>query len=101
MSQLGLIWLLIAAPILAIARDVVKYLGGRLDDPPRPAGVIPGERVTATQAVAAALPSVYRARPARAAIASTLAPLAAPVVAASAAAAAGGAAVADNLRGQR
>ena len=100
MSQLGLIWLLIAAPILAIARDTVRYLAGRLDDPPKPAGVIPGERVTAVAAVAAALPSVYRRRPARVAIASTLAPLTAPVAAASAAAAAGRAAVAENRRGQ-
>ena len=100
MSQLGLIWLLIAAPILAIARDSVRYLAGRLDNPPRPAGVIPGERVTGVAAVAAALPSVYRPRPARAAIASTLAPLAAPAAAVSAAAVAGRAAVAENRRGQ-
>src|SRR4051794_5137976 len=99
MSQLGLIWLLIAAPILAIARDTVRYLAGRLDDPPKPANVIPGERDTTGRA-APVVPSDYRARAPRAAIATTLAPLAGPVAAASAAVAAGRAAVGGEQGGQ-
>ena len=76
MSQLGLIWLLIAAPVLAIARDTVRYLAGRLADPPKPAGVIPGERASRAAAAAAVIPSVYRHREAgpRLAVASTLPP---------------------------
>src|SRR3954454_1377960 len=99
MSQLGLIWLLIAAPILAIARDTVRYLADRLDDPPKPANVIPGERAITTRAQAS-VASVYRPRPARGAITTTLTPLAAPVAAASAAVAAGRAAVAGQPRSQ-
>lgn len=83
LSQLGLIWLLAAGPVVAIGRDVVRYLAGRLDTPPRPAGVLPGERATAPSAAAtaSALPSVYRPRPAGVAIASTLPPVGVPVVA--------------------
>ena len=99
MSQLGLIWLLIAAPILAIARDSVRYLAGRLDNPPKPAGVIPGDAVTMSRA-ATRVASVYRPRPARAAIATTLTPFAAPVAAASAAVVAGRAAAAGQQGGQ-
>ena len=81
LSQLGLIWLLAAGPIVAIARDTVRYLGGRLAEPPKPAGVLPGEpRSAALVAAAAAVPSVYRPRPRRAAIASTLPPIGPPVV---------------------
>ena len=89
MSQLGLIWLLIAAPVLAIARDIVRYLAGRLDDPPKPAGVIPGERASRAAAAAAVIPSVYRHRETgpRLAVASTLPP-AVPVAAVAGAAAA-------------
>jgi predicted PurR-regulated permease PerM len=81
LSQLGLVWLLAAGPIVAIARDTVRYLAGRLADPPRPAGILPGERVPAsTAAVAVAVPSVYRPRPARRAIVSTLPPVGPPPV---------------------
>jgi predicted PurR-regulated permease PerM len=81
LSQLGLIWLLAAGPIVAIARDAVRYLAGRLSEPPKPAGVLPGQRST-TAVVAAPVPAVYRPRPARVAIASTLPPIGAPIVAA-------------------
>ncbi len=83
LSQLGLIWLLAAGPIVAIARDTVRYLSGRLAEPPKPAGVLPGERAT-TAVVAAPVPAVYRPRPAQIAIVSTLPPIGAPIVAAAA-----------------
>ena len=41
-GQFGLIWLLLAAPIVAISVDLVRYIHGRLSEPPRPAGVLPG-----------------------------------------------------------
>ena len=44
LSQFGLLWLLAAAPVVAILRDVTRYLAGRLGDPPAPANVLPGER---------------------------------------------------------
>ena len=80
LSQLGLIWLLAAGPIVAIGRDVVRYLAGRLAEPPGPAGVLPGERAT-TAVAAARVASVYRPRPARVAVASTLPPIGAPIAA--------------------
>jgi predicted PurR-regulated permease PerM len=63
-SQFGLAWALVAAPIVAIIRDVVRYAAGRLGDPPAPANVLPGERRRAARVVAAAVvaPSVYRDR---------------------------------------
>jgi len=42
-SELGLIWVLLAAPITAVIRDLFRYVFGRLSEPPRPAGVLPGE----------------------------------------------------------
>jgi hypothetical protein len=62
LSQFGFIWLLAAAPIMAITRDLVRYANGRLGDPAAPAGVLPGERRKAsTVAITRATPSVYRA----------------------------------------
>jgi predicted PurR-regulated permease PerM len=61
MSQFGLLWTLLAAPVVAILRDTVRYLAGRLADPPRPANVLPGERVVATRRMATVpVPSAYR-----------------------------------------
>jgi predicted PurR-regulated permease PerM len=42
-GQFGVLWLLLAAPIVAIVVDVIRYLHGRLSEPPRPAGVLPHE----------------------------------------------------------
>jgi predicted PurR-regulated permease PerM len=63
LSQFGLIWAIFAAPVVAISRDLFRYIYGRVSDPPRPAGVLPGELpastvrdVPATRAV----PLVYR-----------------------------------------
>jgi len=67
-SQIGLGWLLLSAPILVIARNTVVYLRGRLADSPRPAGVLPGERRRssgpsgAPGTTPAPVPSVYRDR---------------------------------------
>lgn len=44
LSQLGLLWVLLAAPLTAIALGVLRYNYGRLGDPPRPAGLLPGEK---------------------------------------------------------
>jgi hypothetical protein len=62
LSQFGFIWLLAAAPIVAITRDLIRYANGRLGDPAAPAGVLPGEqRKASASAIARATPSVYRA----------------------------------------
>ena len=62
LGQFGLLWLLLSAPILTVAADVVRYLHGRLSEPPLPAGVLPRTAgygrpapVTATR-----VPNVYR-----------------------------------------
>ena len=44
LSEFGPFWLLAAAPIVAIMRDLVRYANGRLGDPARPANVLPGEK---------------------------------------------------------
>jgi predicted PurR-regulated permease PerM len=44
-SQFGLVGLLLAAPIAVTVRDLLRYAYGRTSDPPRPAGVLPGEPV--------------------------------------------------------
>ena len=100
LSQLGLIWLLAAGPIVAIARDTVRYLAGRLAEPPKPAGVLPGERATTTAVAAVPVASVYRPRPARVALAGTLPPIGAPVAAVTAATVTARAAVANQRRRQ-
>jgi predicted PurR-regulated permease PerM len=43
LTQLGFIWFLLAAPLAATIRDLYRYIYGRLDDPPRPAGVLPDD----------------------------------------------------------
>jgi predicted PurR-regulated permease PerM len=47
LAPLGLIWLLLAAPLAALARDEFLYVYGRFGDPPRPAGLLPGEALPA------------------------------------------------------
>jgi predicted PurR-regulated permease PerM len=58
MSQLGFIWVLLAAPVIAILIDLFRYGYGRLSDPPLPAGVLPGQPVP--QAATSQEPPVYR-----------------------------------------
>ena len=60
LSQFGLIWLLAAAPVIAILRDVTRYLAGRLGDPPAPANVLPGERAPVRETTGRRVPSVYQ-----------------------------------------
>ena len=62
LSQFGLLWMLVAAPLMAVGRDVVRYLVGRLAEPPQPAGLLPGERRTrrAGAPTAVPVPSAYR-----------------------------------------
>lgn len=63
LSQLGPLWLLLSAPILASSSDLVRYLHGRLSEPPRPAGLLPGEPLpSTTTARQTPVPPVYRPR---------------------------------------
>ena len=43
LSEFGFIWVILAPPVAAAARDLFVYIYGRLGDPPRPAGLLPGE----------------------------------------------------------
>jgi predicted PurR-regulated permease PerM len=45
LSQLGILWVLVAAPVASIARDLFRYVFGRFNDSPSPAGLLPGETV--------------------------------------------------------
>ncbi len=66
LSEFGAIWLLAAAPVVAILRDLVRYAAGRLGDPPKPANVLPGERVRrrglSRASAAVPAPAIYRDR---------------------------------------
>jgi len=64
-GQFGLLWLLLAAPIVAIVVDLVRYVHGRLSEPAAPAGVIPrhedsSSSQTAGPARVAPAPAIYR-----------------------------------------
>jgi predicted PurR-regulated permease PerM len=61
-SQFGIIWLLVAGPLIAALWDVVRYLHGRLSEPARPAGILPGEPVPAARYTAPSrpIPAYYR-----------------------------------------
>ncbi|MCB0165423.1 MAG: AI-2E family transporter [Anaerolineae bacterium] len=41
LAPFGLIWLIIAVPVVAIVRDIYLYIYGRLSKPPLPAGQLP------------------------------------------------------------
>jgi len=47
LSQFGFLWILIAAPLSIVLRDLYVYIYGRVSDPPQPAGVAPGESLPA------------------------------------------------------
>jgi predicted PurR-regulated permease PerM len=49
LSQFGILWLFLAAPVVAIARNLFRYVYGRVSDPPRPAGLLPGEPLPVPQ----------------------------------------------------
>lgn len=42
-SELGFLWVLLAAPLVGLLRDTFVYINGRFADPPRPAGLLPHE----------------------------------------------------------
>lgn len=65
LSEFGLGWLILAGPLLAIAYDLVRYVHGRLSEPPRPAGLLPGDPAPAEVSRPTVIPSVYLARRAR------------------------------------
>jgi predicted PurR-regulated permease PerM len=81
LSQVGPLWLLLSAPILAFSSDLVRYLHGRLSEPPRPAGLLPGEPLPSASATtgqtAVRVPAVYRRRATTANPAAVTAPAAA------------------------
>jgi predicted PurR-regulated permease PerM len=61
LTQFGLIWLFLAAPLIGIVVDLSRYGYGRLGDPPAPAGVIPGQEITkSTPAARTTPPTAYR-----------------------------------------
>jgi len=43
LSEFGFWWILLAAPVTAVVRDLFRYAYGRFADPPRPAGLLPGQ----------------------------------------------------------
>jgi predicted PurR-regulated permease PerM len=61
-GQLGPLWLLLSAPIVGFAADAVRYVHGRLSEPARPAGLLPGSQSADVRAAAtpAQLPAAYR-----------------------------------------
>jgi predicted PurR-regulated permease PerM len=67
LTQFGWIWLFVAAPVVSVAVNTVRYAYGRLSDPPRPAGVLPWDPAPRAARGAAAgappaarVPAVYR-----------------------------------------
>jgi len=61
-GQFGVLPLLLAAPIVAIVVDTIRYVHGRLSEPPHPAGVLPHEMagILMTNPSVARTPAVYR-----------------------------------------
>lgn len=45
LSQFGIFWIILAAPLAAITRDLYVYAMGRLSELPRPVGLLPGRPV--------------------------------------------------------
>lgn len=43
LSGFGFLWVFLAAPVTAVIRDLFLYIYGRFGEPPRPAGLLPGE----------------------------------------------------------
>jgi predicted PurR-regulated permease PerM len=50
LAQFGFIWLLVAAPLTTVVRNLFVYIYGRLSEPPRPAGLLAGVGVPASTA---------------------------------------------------
>jgi predicted PurR-regulated permease PerM len=62
LSQLGFFWLFLAAPVAGMVRDLFSYVYGRLNEPPRPAGVLPGEALP-LEATGKSAPQALRKMP--------------------------------------
>lgn len=64
LSQFGFWWILLAAPVAAVVRDLFRYAYGRFSEPPWPAGVLPGESrpssPTMAEQTANPVPLIYR-----------------------------------------
>ncbi len=64
LGQLGILWLLLSAPIVSAVADLVRYVHGRLSEPPLPAGVLPRTQAAAVRRPAGSpvsrVPSTYR-----------------------------------------
>ena len=64
LGQLGILWLLLSAPIVSAVADLVRYVHGRLSEPPLPAGVLPRTQAAAVRLPAGSpvsrVPSTYR-----------------------------------------
>jgi predicted PurR-regulated permease PerM len=43
LSQVGLVYALLSVPIIIMSRDLFRYVHGRLNDPQRPAGLLPDD----------------------------------------------------------
>jgi hypothetical protein len=43
LSQVGLVYALLSVPIIIMSRDLFRYAYGRLNDPRRPAGLLPDD----------------------------------------------------------
>jgi predicted PurR-regulated permease PerM len=43
LSQVGLVYALLSVPIVIMSRDLFRYVHGRLNEPPRPAGLLPDD----------------------------------------------------------
>jgi predicted PurR-regulated permease PerM len=63
LSQLGWQWIFLAAPVAAVAHDLWRYAFGRLGDPPRPAGVLPGAELSGAPPAGAEAPGLPAPRP--------------------------------------
>jgi predicted PurR-regulated permease PerM len=60
LGQISLLWLLISGPIVAAAVDTVRYLHGRFSEPPKPAGLLPGETLPVMGPPPERVPLVYQ-----------------------------------------
>jgi predicted PurR-regulated permease PerM len=45
LSEFGWFWIILAAPLIVIIRDLFAYTFGRISDPARPAGILPGTTI--------------------------------------------------------
>jgi predicted PurR-regulated permease PerM len=47
LAPLGIAWLVVAVPMVAVGRDIYRYVYGRFSKPSRPAGLLPDEELPA------------------------------------------------------